>query len=176
MRGIGSLATPGGAVRTVEGATFEDLVASTHGRLYGALCLMTRDRHEAEDVMQEAFLRVWERWDRVGAMADPAAYLYRTAFNAYRRRLRRASLAVRRAMNLAPPPDELEAIETREIVVRALGSLTPRQREALVLTDLLDLSSEDAGRLMGIEAPTVRVLASQGRKRLREMSEEGALT
>jgi RNA polymerase sigma factor (sigma-70 family) len=100
-------------------------------------------------------------------MENPVGYLYQTAFNTYRRRLRRAALAVRRAVRLAPPVDELAEIEAREVVVRALATLTPRQREAVVLTDLLDLPSDEAAALMGIKAPTVRVLASQGRERLR---------
>ena len=66
------------------GMDFEGLVEAEHGPLYGALCLVTRDRAEAEDVMQEAFLKVWERWDHVGEMADPTGYLYRTAMNLYR--------------------------------------------------------------------------------------------
>jgi RNA polymerase sigma-70 factor (ECF subfamily) len=146
---------------------FEGLVDAEHAGLYGALCLITRDRFEAEDVMQEAFLKVWERWDRVRDMDDPTGYLYRAALNLYRKRLRRASLAVRRAIRLAPPRDELAEVETRDAVVRALAGLTPRQRMSVVLVDLLDHSSEDAGRVMGIKAATVRVLVSQGRAALK---------
>ncbi len=148
--------------------TFEEFVATAHAGLFGAMCLVTRDRHEAEDVMQEALLSVWERWDRVGTMDDPEGYLYRTAFNAFRRRRRRAALAVKRAVRLAPAPDRFGEVETRDVVVRALGSLTPRQREAVVLTELLDYPSEEAASIMGISSSTVRVLASQGRERLRQ--------
>lgn len=69
---------------------FEDFYEIEHARLFGTLCLVTGDRAEA-DVMQEAFVRVWERWDRVSALADPAGYLYRTAFNVFRSRLRRTA-------------------------------------------------------------------------------------
>jgi len=146
---------------------FEGLVQAEHPRLYGALWLITRDRGEAEDVMQEAFLRVWERWDRVGAMDDPAGYLYRTALNVYRQRIRRASVAVRRTIGLGAPRDELAEVETHDRVLRALETLTPRQRVSIVLVDLLDFSSEEAAKVMGIKAATVRVLASQGRAALR---------
>lgn len=146
---------------------FEDLVEAESPGLYGALCLIARDRFEAEDVMQEAFLRVWERWDRVRVMDDPTGYLYRTALNLYRQRLRRASLALRRAIRLAPSRDELAEVESRDAVVRALAELTPRQRMSVVLVDLLDHSSEEAARVMGIEAATVRVLVSQGRAALK---------
>ena len=54
-------------------------------------------------------------------------------------------------------------MESRDAVVRALAELTPRQRMSVVLVDLLDHSSEEAARVMGIEAATVRVLVSQGR-------------
>jgi RNA polymerase sigma-70 factor, ECF subfamily len=147
---------------------FEDLVHAEHTGLYGALCLIIRDRGEAEDVMQEAFLKVWERWDRVQEMEHPAGYLYRTALNLHRKRMRRASVAIRRAVGFGPSRDSLADVEMRDAVVRALGALTPRQRESVVLIDLLDYSSEEAAELMGIAAATVRVLASQGRAAIRE--------
>jgi RNA polymerase sigma factor (sigma-70 family) len=75
-------------------------------------------------------------------------------------------------VHLAPPRDELAAVEAREEVVRALAALTPRQRAAVVLVDLLDHSSEEAGRLLGIKAPTVRVLVSQGRAALKRNAGE----
>src|SRR4029453_16774336 len=86
---------------------FEDLVYAEQAGLYGALCLIIRDRGEAEDVMQEAFLKVWERWDRVREMEHPAGYLYRTALNLHRKRGRRASVAIRRAVGLGTSRDSL---------------------------------------------------------------------
>lgn len=151
---------------------FEELVQAEHGRLYGALCLVTRDRREAEDVVQEAFLRVWERWDRVRGMEHPIGYLYTTAFNLNRKRLRRASVVVRRAVGLTPGKDELAEIEAREVVVRALAALSPRQRESIVLIDLLNYTSEEAAKVMGINPSTARVLASQGRAILRHNAGE----
>ena len=118
--------------------------------------------------MQEAFLKVWERWEHVHALDDPAGYLYRTAMNLHRKRLRRAAVAVRHAIRPRPPREHLDDVESRDVVLRTLATLSPRQRMSLVLTDLLDYSSEDAGRLMGVKATTVRVLASQGRAALRD--------
>jgi RNA polymerase sigma-70 factor (ECF subfamily) len=151
---------------------FEELVHAEHVRLFRALSLVTRDPAEAEDVMQEAFLKVWERWDRAPSLANPTGYLYRTALNVYRSRRRRGAVALRRVIGLAPGRDELAQVEARNDVVRALGGLTPRQRLALVLADLLGYSSEEAAKVMGIKAATVRVLASQGRAALkRELGE-----
>ncbi len=66
--------------------SFEDFFEIEHDRLLGALYLVTGNKHDAEELMQEAFVRVWERWDLVQAFANPTGYLYRTAMNAFRMR------------------------------------------------------------------------------------------
>ena len=123
--------------------------------------------------MQEAFLRIWERWDRVGGLDDPVGYLYRTALNLHRKRLRRAGVALRRAIAPTPPVDAIAEVESRDAVLRALATLTPRQRMSVVLTDLLEYPSAEAAKVMGISASTVRVLASQGRATLRREVHDG---
>jgi RNA polymerase sigma-70 factor (ECF subfamily) len=146
--------------------SFEVFFEGNHGSLFRALWLVTRNRHEAEELMQDAFLKLWERWDMVASLNDPVGYLYRTAMNLFRSRRRRAAVAVRRAVGLLPPDDQLAAVEERETVIRALAPLTRRQRAAIVLTDLLGLTSEEAGELLGIKAATVRVLHARGRAAL----------
>ena len=153
-------------------AGFEGFFLEQRERLFRALWLVTRDRHEAEELSQEAFLKLWERWDRVGGLEDPQGYLYRTAMNLFRNRRRRATLALRRAVRLAPSDDAIAAVEQRDTVMRALGSLTRSQRAAVVLLDLLDLSSEEAARALGVRPSTVRVLAARGRTALRNRMEE----
>ncbi|MGH2590552.1 MAG: RNA polymerase sigma factor [Actinomycetota bacterium] len=138
-------------------------------RLYRALWLVARDRSVAEEVTQDAFLKVWERWNRVRGLEDPAGYLYRTGMNILRNRRRRAALGLRRLVHASPPADDaMAAVEARDLVVRALGTLTPRERAALVLVDLLDMTSEDAAKALGVRASTVRVLAARGRTALRD--------
>jgi RNA polymerase sigma-70 factor (ECF subfamily) len=153
---------------------FEDLFSAEHRRLFGALCLITRDPHEAEEIGQEAFVRILERWDRVGSMADPTAYLYRVAMNVFRSRYRRARVAARR-MVPGSFRDEISEVDDRDAVARMLGQLIPQQRAALVLTTMLGYSSNEAGELLGVRASTVRVLATRARVHLRkQQAEEGA--
>ena len=146
---------------------FEDFFEAESRTLVRRLCTDTGNSAEAEEIMQDAFLALWERWDRIGDIADPTAYLYRTAMNAFRKRTRRAALAVRRVLSLAPDPVPFAEIDDQQDVVAALGELTPRQRAALVLTDVMDYSSEEAGRALGVSAGTVRGLASRARQNLR---------
>jgi RNA polymerase sigma-70 factor, ECF subfamily len=143
---------------------FEEFFEAESSTLYRRLCLVTGNRHEAEEVMQDAFISVLERWDRVKAMDNPTGYLYRTAFHVVHKRTRHAARVVRQTVLLRPEVDDFAVADDREIVRRALGQLTRRQRVAVVLTELLGYSSEEAGEIMGARAVTVRVLASQGRR------------
>jgi len=155
-----------------EPMSFEDFFDSERSRLFGALSVMAGNRFEAEEVMQDSFVRVWERWDRVSAMDDPVGFLYRTAMNLYRKRVRRAAIAMRKAANLLPQDDALAAVEARDQATRLLRTLTAREREALVLTAYLGYSSEEAGRVLGIKANTVRVLAARARASLKQTAED----
>lgn len=153
----------------IDAATdFERFFLEQRDRLYRALWLVTRDRHEAEELAQDAFLKVWERWDRVRTMDDPSGYLYRTGINLLRNRRRRAVATLKHVLHAITQDDALGEIENRDAVVRALGALTGRQRTALVLTDLLQMTSEEAGRAMGVRPSTVRVLTARARTALRE--------
>lgn len=147
--------------------TFEDFYRSEHIRLFRALFLITGHKSEAEELMQEAFLKVWERWDRVRSFDDPQGYLYRTAMNAFRSRYRQATRRARVMVGLAPAEDAFATVDTRRDIVQALARLTPRQRAALVLTEMLGYGSEEAGSLLGVRAVTVRSLTSQARATLR---------
>jgi RNA polymerase sigma factor (sigma-70 family) len=151
-----------------EAVSFEAFFVEERDPLFGALCLITHDREEAEELTQEAFVAVLVRWERVAAMEDPAGYLYRTAMNMFRKRYRRGLLATRRTLRPAPPADPLVEVEARDAAVRVLARLTPRQRAAVVLTDLLGYRSEEAARMLGIRASTLRMHASIGRAALRE--------
>ena len=151
---------------------FEDFFEGERIRLFKGLFAITGSRDEAEDVSQEAFVRLWERWDRVSAMDDPAGYLHRTAMNVYRDRRRRIVLGMKRAIRLSPAPDGYEAIEARSVAAGVLGALTPRQRAALVLTEGLGYSAEETGVILGIKGSTVRALVFQARSTLKDSVED----
>jgi RNA polymerase sigma factor (sigma-70 family) len=151
--------------------SFEDFYERERDGLFGALCLITGNRHEAEEITQDSFLALWERWSRVSTMENPGGYLYRTALNAFRKRQRRAALALRHVIRGSESQDAFEVADDRGVLRQALATLTPRQRAALVVTELLGHSSEEAGQLLGIRPVTVRVLASQARAALAKTME-----
>lgn len=153
------------------GTSFEAFFAQRHAVLFAALRLVTGSHHEAEELSQDAFLRVWERWERVRAMDDPDGYLFRTALNLFRSRRRRTLVALRHIARPREMRDGLAVVEERDMVARALARLAPRQRAALVLTEGLGLTSAEVGHVLGIRASTVRVQLARARAALREAND-----
>jgi RNA polymerase sigma-70 factor (ECF subfamily) len=148
--------------------TFEAFFLETNRDLTGALWLVTGNAHEAEEIAQDAYLKLWERWSRVETLDHPTGYLYRTAWNVWRNRGRRAAVALRKVVHTIPANDATDDLAYRDAVMQALAPLSPRQRAALVLMDLLDMTSEDAAKALGVRPSTVRVLAARARASLKE--------
>ena len=146
---------------------FATFFADEHRGLLKLLYFVTGNRADAAELMQDAFLKLWERWDRVDRLADPRAYLFRVALNGSRMRARAARRAARRLAPIASSYDPFHEVDLREDVRHMLLGLSPRQRAALVLLDMHGYSSEEAARIMGIRPSTVRALAAQGRAVLR---------
>lgn len=96
---------------------FEEFFEAERDRLFGLMFLVTGDRTEAEEIAQDAFLALWERWDRVHLLESPAGYLTRTAMNIFRKRHRRNS-ALRRIL---PPPRPRDQGGTGGFAADALG-------------------------------------------------------
>jgi RNA polymerase sigma-70 factor, ECF subfamily len=148
-------------------AQFDESFEDEHERLFKALYFVTGDRQDAEELMQDAFMKLWERWDQIDRISDPTGYLFRVALNGFRMRRRRAATALRRLAPVTEERDLFAEAEMRADVRRLLLGLTVRQRAALLLVDLFGYSSEQAARILRVRPSTVRALATQGRRALR---------
>jgi RNA polymerase sigma-70 factor, ECF subfamily len=172
MRQVGELVRPVEALdgsphqRDLATLSFERFFEQEQERLLRALTVITGSRREAEDLAQDAFVKLFERWDAVSVMEAPAGYLHRTAMNLFRNQYRRAKVAIGRAVGIGPQQDVFKTVEDRDAAARALGALSARQRAALVLTAALGYSGEEAGQLLGIKASTVFALTHQARAAL----------
>ena len=154
-------------------ASVRALVARTLPRLLSLAGRMLGDASAAEDVAQEAFLRVWKqapRWRPGAARFD--TWLYRVALNLCYDRLRR-----RRELSYAEPPDRadeapgpergLEAADTGRRVSAALQALPDRQREAIVLCHYQELGNIEAAAIMGVSVEALESLLGRGRRTMR---------
>jgi RNA polymerase sigma-70 factor (sigma-E family) len=146
--------------------------------------VLTGDRGGAEDIVQDAFLGLYRRWDSLADTTAPLAYLRVSVVNGCRTALRRRSrLWLGVTGDVAEVITEAggggdalaESAEARALlgdeqraVAAALRKLPRRQREAVVLRYYLDLSEEETAQVMGVSRGTVksathRALAAVGR-------------
>jgi RNA polymerase sigma factor (sigma-70 family) len=150
--------------------TFEDFFHANYERLLRAMYLATGDRHEAEDLAQDAMARVLERWERVREMEDPVGYVFRVALNRRRSLLRRLAVALRRGP--APQGEAVvepsATVEDRDSIRRALKGIPASQREALILCDWFGLSDAEAGEVLRTSPGAIRTRLHRARAGMRE--------
>jgi RNA polymerase sigma factor (sigma-70 family) len=147
---------------------FEDFFQAEYPGLVRSLYLLTANLGEAEELAQETMARAYERWDRIRLMESAAGYVYRTAVNLNRKRLRHLAVRARRLLATDPHAAERPEPETRADFARALASLPVGQREAFMLVEWLGFSTEEARRTLGIEASSVRSRVARGKAAMRE--------
>jgi RNA polymerase sigma-70 factor (ECF subfamily) len=151
----------------VESSTlFDTFFEEEHERLFKALFFVTGNRQDAEELMQDAFLKLWERWGESHEIDDLTGYLFRVALNGFRMRRRRAAIAIRKSMPVAENRDGFLDAEMRADVRQLLLEVAPRQRAALLLVDILGYSPEQAAHILGVRPSTVRALSTRGRQAL----------
>lgn len=148
-----------------DAAGFVDRFDELYAVAYRASFVVLGDRHEAEDCAQEAMARALDRWERIDGHAT--AWVARSATNAAidRWRRRRRSEPTAKVIDRASVND----VEIRrDELVAVLRMLPRRQREAVVLRHLLDLTERDTATAMGCSTGTVKSASARGLARLRE--------
>jgi RNA polymerase sigma-70 factor (ECF subfamily) len=143
-----------------------ELYDASYRRLLGQLVGVTGSLAEAEDVVQEAFVRALDRAGTVRRADNPEAWLRTVAVNLARSRWRR----VRRFAGLAPrlvdQPEQRETTTDRVALLGALRRLPAAQREAIALHHLADVPVHEVAATLGVPVGTVKARLSRGRAAL----------
>jgi RNA polymerase sigma-70 factor (sigma-E family) len=153
---------------------FEAFIADATDTLFRAGHLMTGDAGAAEDLVQETFIRIARRWDRVRAMDHPVAYARRVLVNlavteAERRSRQRAELTPQPSWAESADQAAARALSEIEDLAEfrwALAKLPPRERAVLVLRYWADLPTAEVATILGCSTGTVKSSASRGAARL----------
>ncbi len=148
---------------------FERWYRQEHHRVLTALAVAGGDVEIAREATDEAFVRAYERWSRVRVMDSPGGWLYRVALNELRRRARRQTLERellrrhhRQRLDPAQPPIADPSLWD------AVRGLPRRQRSAVALRYVLDLTERDVAATMGISRGAASATLTAARKRLHE--------
>lgn len=144
---------------------FDALYLASRARLVAQIHALTGDWPGARDVVQEAFVRCWSRWDRVSRYQDPEAWVRRVAYNLAKSGWRRAR---RWVLHASPPEGATEDVDPgpRADLISALATLPVNQRTAIALHYLGGLSVEETAAEMAAPAGSVKSWLSRGRARL----------
>ena len=144
-------------------AGFEAFVRESSGPLFGQAYLLAGDRHSAQDLVQETYVRVWQHWGRVSTYDSPMAWarhvLHNLAVSRWRRNRVRMRVTEVDVPVAAPDIGHLDLVE-------ALGRLPERQRRAIVLHDVVGMSTEEVAAEMNSPQGSVRAWLSRGRAAL----------
>jgi RNA polymerase sigma-70 factor (sigma-E family) len=176
MQEATDLTTERGAERS---GRLEDLYERHIGAGMRLAYLLTGNRQQAEDLVQEAFVRCVGRFRHLRVPDAFDAYLRRAIVNLHtsglrRRRLERAWLASER-VHAARSASSLPDVAGREDLWRALAKIPARQRAALVLRFYEDLSERETANVLGSSVAAVKSLVARGSAALRdEIGSEGS--
>lgn len=156
----------------------EDFVRGQSAGLLRAAYLLTGDRTAAQDLAQETLVRVLLHWRKVERADDPTAYTRRVLLNVFLGGRRRAWSGEEPH---ARPPERATApaydvVDARDQLRRALLTLPPRQRAAVLLRHYEDRSEAETAALMGCSVGNVKALASRGLAVLRTTLHESDRT
>jgi len=149
---------------------FATLYQTRFGDLAAQLYAFTGDALETQDLVQEAFIRAWQRWDRIGRYDDPGAWVRRAAWNLAITRHRRLKI-FRRVPEHDPPSRQTpefspESGLDRMDLVASLRKLPEKVRRAVVLHYLADMSIADIVAEMGAAEGTIKSWLRRGRTEL----------
>lgn len=162
----------------------DEAVTSLYAAHYRSLvrlsALLLRDVGEAEEVVQDAFVAMHDRWKRLREPDKALAYLRQSVVNRSRSALRRRAVRDKHATaSAAEPRPDAESAEQQAMlaehhrsVVEALRGLPERQREAIVLRYYADLSEADTALTMGVSRGAVKSHTSRGMAALRKSLEK----
>jgi RNA polymerase sigma-70 factor, ECF subfamily len=144
-------------------------------RLVAALYALTADYAEAQDLVQEAYVRALSRPKVFLDLADPEAWLRTVAMNLARTRWRRRRLfeTMVRTGRVSPAPTQVPGVNPNRVaLVDALQRLSRPTREAIVMHHIADMSVYEVAEALGVPVGTVKARLSRGRTMLATLLSE----
>ena len=146
---------------------FDDFYNASYARITGQVYAMIGNRDEAEECVQEAFVRAWAHRRKLDRAEYPEAWVRTTAYRLAVSRWRRTTRGRRPADRALGAATETAApSETHVALVAALKQLPEAQRQALVLHHLADLPVHQVAREVGVPEGTIKARLSRGRAAL----------
>lgn len=150
---------------------FNDIIRRYSGKLLAIAVRITGDRQEAEDIVQDVFLKMWTMGTRLDEYNDPEALAVTMVRNkcidAVRKRKfidREESTSQAQAPLADSPHDELVSSETGDLLMKIIADLPGNYRDILVMRDVDGLSYEEISKATELNINSIRVAVSRARQ------------
>jgi len=157
-------------LQPAESSWIEPLVLALYRPAVQLATLLVRDYSVAQDIVQEAFVRVWLSPRTPREMSGFRPWLYRTIVNLARDHQRRQSRWARLRFGRAASADPMDVAEGREadaLLGDAIRALSRREQEAVYVRFFEDAPFDEVGRIIGVRSGTARVLVHRALAKLR---------
>ena len=156
-----------------DGLAFRQLYASTRSRLFGIAMLLLRRRDAAEDVLQEAYIRIWSGAGQYSReKGEPLPWLAKIVRNAAVDRLRRERVIAVEIETEEDLPQAKPAMTGEHIdLERSLARLDPARRRATLMSALYGYTNEEIAARLGVPLGTAKTWIRRGKQRLRAQLE-----
>ena len=151
-----------------------ELYAACYPRIVGVVALAAGSRAEAEECVQEAFIRLLGAWDKVAWYNNPEAWVRAVAFNLLSNSRRKTRNGVLALVRLGRARDEAPSADEPTDVAWALRQLPLPQRQTVVLHYLVGLNVDEVARTLDIAPGTVKSRLSRARDALAPLLREEA--
>jgi RNA polymerase sigma-70 factor (ECF subfamily) len=153
-------------------AAVSDLFRDCYAGLVGVVALAAGSRTDAEDCVQEAFLKAFDRWDHVSQLQSPEAWVRTVALRLLSNRRRKARNGLKALLRHGPPNTERAPEVDHVDLARALQQMPIGQRQVVVMHYLLGLSVVEIAQELRIAPGTVKSRLSRARTVLGPLLQE----
>lgn len=155
-------------------AHFDQVVRAFSAELFQYASWLCRDRHRAEDILQEAFARAWKRWDQLDDESSRRSWLYTIVRNEFLRETGRIKARMEEAEDDEPDDEPNDVADASDFTVGVemrdlLMQLPEKFLEPLLLQSLVGMSCEEIATVMGLSTGATMTRLTRARLVLRDL-------
>ncbi len=158
----------------MDAESFKKAYLPFHRKLYHVAHQLLENEADAEDLIQEAYLKLWDKRDGLSAISNPEAFCVTLVKNMCFDMLRSSKYITGKQMagletiHTFSPADDLETRDNARQVKSLIARLPEQQQQVIVLRDMKECTYEEIEQITGLNAINIRVLLSRARKKIRE--------